>query len=317
MDEVDTESTWRQVLGENWEEYRSRTDWMGIPAMHKHVAELMTGLPASRAIDWLDYSLHNYLRPLAQRLGAGDANRKLSLVSFGCGNGQVEQAVLERGWPVGRIVCREFDPALLEKAKQNLQGLCDDQEFQQFDFNQPESNGFETFDVAFFCHSMHHCTDIEKFLRYLNKIVSQDGIILGIDYFGPSRLQMTHDTQELADEIFASFPSHLRRNLTTGETSTEFVVDTAAVIARGDPSEAPRSADLRSFVFSTFPVLEVLPMGGTLLRPLLAHRAGNFASSSDKCILKLLMMLERELIRSRRIQSDNLFFVLGRSSRLE
>ena len=324
-------STWRQVLAENWEEMRALTDWMGIPAMHDHVAELHTGHPRSVGGDWVDHSLHRHLRPLAERLAArgggprrercqvsvgGGPGQGLSMVAFGGGTGQIEQAVLSRGWPVGRIVCREYDPALLARARDNLLGLCPDQEFQQFDYNNPEAVGFEAFDVAFFCHSMHHCTDIERFLPFLNRVVAPDGVVLGLDYFGPSRLQVTHETKQMLDEVFASFPEHLRVNLLTREAEPALVVDTAAEVARADPSEAPRSADLRSLLFSSFPVQEVSPMGGTLLRTLLARRAGNFRSAGDHCILKLLMILERELIRSGRLSSDNLYFVLGRSDRL-
>lgn len=311
-------STWRQALAENWEEMRALTDWMGIPAMHDHVAELHTGHPRAIGGDWVDHSLHRHLRPLAERLAARDGapGRLLSMVSFGCGTGQIEQAALSRGWPVGRIVCREYDPALLARARDTLQGLCPDQEFQQFDYNNPETVGDEAFDVAFFCHSMHHCTDIERFLPFLNRVVAPDGVVLGLDYFGPSRLQVTHDAKRLLDEIFASLPEHLRVNLLTREVEPALVIDTAAQVARADPSEAPRSADLRSLLFSSFPVQEVSPMGGTLLRTLLARRAGNFRSAGDHCILKLLMVLERELIRSGRLSSDNLYFVLGRSDRL-
>lgn len=312
-------STWRQVLAENWEEMRSLTDWMGIPAMHDHVAELHTGHPRSVGGDWVDHSLHRHLNPLAERLAARDGipGRLLSMVSFGCGTGQIEQAALSRGWPVGRIVCREYDAALLARARDNLTGLCPDQEFQQFDYNNPEAVGFEAFDVAFFCHSMHHCTDIERFLPFLNRVVAPDGVILGLDYFGPSRLQVTYETKRLLDEIFESFPEHLRVNLLTRQVEPAFVIDTAAQVARADPSEAPRSADLRSLLFSSFPVQEASPMGGTLLRSLLARRAGNFRSAGDRCILQLLMILERELIRSGRLPSDNLYFVLGRSGRLD
>ena len=70
-------STWRQVLAENWEEMRALTDWMGIPAMHDHVAELHTGHPRSVGGDWVDHSLHRHLRPLAERLAAADLLEKL------------------------------------------------------------------------------------------------------------------------------------------------------------------------------------------------------------------------------------------------
>jgi SAM-dependent methyltransferase len=304
-------STWRQALGECWVERRALTDWMGIPEMHDHVARLHTGTDRQHGGDWIDHSLKRYLQPLAERLG-----RALSLVSFGCGDGGIERAFLERGWPIGRIVCREYDEALLGRAAENINNLCEDSQFQRFDYNDPDLNDPEVFDLAFFCHSMHHCTNIEQFLPYLNRCLASDGIILGLDYFGPSRLQTDFRVHSLLDEIFKSFPKHLRLHLGTGEVEEEFRIDTASDIARGDPSEAPRSADLRSLVFSSFPVIELSPMGGTLLRPLLAHRAGNFRSEEDKCILMLIMMLERELIRSNALSSDNLYFVLERSRRL-
>ena len=310
-------STWRQALAENWDEMRALTDWMGIPEMHDHVSEIHTGAPRSVGGDWVDHSLNRHLRPLAERLARdGDPNRKLSLVSFGCGTGNVEREILIRGWPIRRIVCREYDAALLERARENLIGLCPDQTFQQFDFNNPDAVGYETFDVAFFAHSLHHCTDIERFLPFLNRIIHDGGMILGLDYFGPSRLQVSYEVKRLLGEIFLSFPAHLRVNLHTGDVEPEFIVDTMASVARVDPSEAPRSADLRSMLFSTFPVYEMSPMGGTLLRPLLAGRAGNFRSEEDRCLLKLLMVLERELISSGRLQSDNLYFALGRSDRI-
>jgi SAM-dependent methyltransferase len=312
------ESTWRQALDENWDQVRALTDWMGIPTMHDHVAEMHTGGSREKNGDWVDYSLTHHIGPLAERLAARDGrpDRKLSMVSFGCGTGEIERQVLDRGWPIGRLVCREFDTSLLDRAQLNVKGLCSDQEFQQFDFNRPESVGYEEFDIVFFCHSIHHCTNIERFLVFLNQVIAKDGIILGLDYFGPTRLQVSYEVKVLLDEIFRAFPEHLRFNIGTRDVEQSFSVDSIATIAKSDPSEAPRSADLRSLLFSTFPVREQSPMGGTLLRPLLAQRAGNFRNPSDHCVLKLLMILERELIRSGRLISDNLYFVLEKTSRL-
>lgn len=312
MMKLEQQSTWRQILEENWDEMRSQLDWMGLDQMHDHVAMVQLGGPRSVVGDWIEHAKTVYLDPLANRLG-----RKLNMVSFGCAVGSIERAVLERGWPIGRLVFREYDAELLEAARANSDGLCLNREFQQFDFNNPDAVGYEQFDIAFFCHSMHHCTDIERFLPYLSSIILPNGVILGLDYFGPNRLQVEWEVKALLDEIFSALPEHLRVNLRTGQVENAFYVDTADAVASGDPSEAARSADLRSLLFSNFPVLEVKPMGGTLLRPLLSSRAGNFRSDSDRCIVSLLCMLERELIHTRRIQSDNLFFALSRSDRLQ
>ena len=117
-----------------------------------------------------------------------------------------------RGWPIQRIVCREYDRELLNRAEENLNHLELSKSFELFDFNSPETNGFEKFDVAFFCHSMHHCTDIERFLTYLNSILNDHGVILGLDYLGPPRLQAAYETKKLMEEIFASLPEHIRAN---------------------------------------------------------------------------------------------------------
>ena len=350
--EESNSTAWRQALSDDWDQIRARTDWMGIPQMHDYVVEVMTGKTKEQVGDWIDHSLKNHLLPMLELVTRDDSQSNergisadlfvnsrllrgirdslrfgqegpkrlksgLSLVSFGCGTGHIERTFLDRGWPIQRIVCREYDRELLNRAEENLNHLELSKSFELFDFNSPETNGFEKFDVAFFCHSMHHCTDIERFLTYLNSILNDHGVILGLDYFGPPRLQAAYETKKLMEEIFASLPEHLRANISKdGKVEREFDVPLIEECKDGDPSEAPRSADLRTLLFATFPVIEVLPMGGTLLRPLLAHRAGNFRSDSDFCILRLISLIERELIRTRGIQSDNLYFVLGRSNRL-
>jgi SAM-dependent methyltransferase len=316
MDEYKT--IWRQVLADNWSERRARIDWMGIPQMHDHVNEVMTGGTTAEKGDWIDYSLRSHLARLLDRRDPHSSTMKgLSLVSFGCGPGTIEQEFLRRGWPVGRIVCREYDTDLLSRARHNLDQFDISKGFEQFDFNNPEKNAFEKFDVAFFCHSLHHCTDIERFLAYLNLVVKDEGIILGVDYFGPPRLQVGFESIKIINDIFAVLPDRLRANLSAeGVIDETFSSPTIAECRSGDPSEAPRSSDLRALVFATFPVIDLLPMGGTLLRPLLAHRAGNFQTEEDLCVLRLISILERELIRGRVITSDFLYFVLGKSNRL-
>jgi SAM-dependent methyltransferase len=248
---------------------------------------------------------------------SGSAINGLSLASFGCGPGTIEQDFLRRGWPIDRIVCREYDTELLSRARHNLNQFDISKDFEQFDFNLPEKNGYEKFDVAFFCHSLHHCTDIERFLAYLNLVVKDDGIIMGVDYFGPPRLQIAFETSKIINDIFDALPDRLRANLVAGGVIDEtFSVPTIAECRSGDPSEAPRSSDLRTLLFATFPVVELLPMGGTLLRPLLAYRAGNFRTEGDLSLLRIISILERELIRARSIVSDFLYFVLRRSTRL-
>ncbi|WP_147764008.1 class I SAM-dependent methyltransferase [Methylobacterium sp. WL12] len=308
------ETTWRQVLDPDWEARRQVLDWKGLPQVHDYVARLMTGRSTAERGLWLDWTLDRHLAPLREQLG-----RDLSLASFGCGPGGIEEAILRQGhWPLSKITLYEYDAALLADARRKIEPFQLESEFLAFDFNHPPPID-RSFDVVFFCHSLHHCADLERFLPFLNRIVSPDGLILGLDYFGPPRLQMDRDTRRLADEIFGYLPTHLRRNLKAEQEDridARLTLPTIPAVASYDPSEAPRSADLRSMLFAAFDVVEVLPMGGTLLRNLLADRAGNFRNESDIAILDLMMMIERLAIETRLVASDDLYFVVKPTNRI-
>lgn len=310
----DGATTWRQVLDPDWAEKRRILDWKGIPPVHDYVARLMTGRSMAERGSWLDWTLDRHLAPLRQRLG-----RDLSLASFGCGPGGIEEAILRDGrWPLAKITLYEYDAALLQDAERKIAPFPLESEFLAFDFDRPPPVD-RSFDVVFFCHALHHCTDLERFLPFLNRIVAPHGLILGLDYFGPPRLQMDRDARRLADEIFACLPPHLRLNLReepAGRVDERLTLPTIPAVAGYDPSEAPRSADLRSMLFSAFDVVEVLPMGGTLLRNLLADRAGNFRSEGDMAILNLTMMIERLAIETRLVASDDLYFVVKPTDRI-
>ena len=307
----DDSTAWRMMLADDWEERRRITDWKGLPQVHDYVARLMTGRPDEAGRDWLAYSLDQHLGPLASRLG-----RPLSMVAFGCGPAAIEAATLRFGWPIGRIACAEFDRELLVRAQDNMREFKIEKDFIQFDFNNPTGLPDLKYDVVFFCSSLHHCAELEVFLEYMNSLLDEHSLIIGLDYFGPPRLQVEYETKAIMQEIYHTLPDHLRRDLVTGAIPPQCDLGTIAGVRSWDVTEAPRSSDLRSLLFATFPVVDRLPMGGTLLRHLLANRAGNYTSEADFAILKLLMIIERELITARRIFSDDLYFVLRRSNRI-
>jgi SAM-dependent methyltransferase len=311
----DSQTHWRASLEPDWEERRKKTDWKGIPEVHDYVARLMTGKGLSEGGDWLTYSREKYLLPLVSSLhqrGIKGANEGLSLVSFGCGLGHIEKALFEADWPIGSITCREYDSALLEQAARNLEPFRVKKRFEFFDFNEPPT-GSEQFDVVFFCHALHHCNDLERFLTYANGILGPDSLLMGVDYFGPPRLQVEYEVLRLIRDIYNILPDRLKVNLQTdGRIEKEFVGMRMSEVQATDPTEAPRSSDLRSLLFALFEIVQILPMGGTILRQLLAHRAGNFRSEDDFALLRLIMLLEGELIKNKVIRSDDLYFVLKR-----
>lgn len=154
----------------------------------------------------------------------------------------------------------------------------------------------------------------------INQTLREDGVFIGIDFFGPTRFKIEYDVLPLIEELFDVLPEHFRRDLRSvaGEVTKRFVTDSIRTVRETDISESIRSSDLRTLLFSSFPVIDQKPMGGTLLRWLLQYRAGNFRHDNPDhiAIIRLLQVIERELILSRRIKSDDLFFVLGKTNRL-
>ena len=81
-----------------------------------------------------------------------------------------------------------------------------------------------------------------------------------------------------------------------------------------DPSEAIHSADILAALSARFECIEQRPFGGTLLQFLLADIAGNFDPSDgrDVALLRLMTLLETELIRCGAIGSDFVYAVYRR-----
>jgi len=312
-DNPEGKTIWSQLCDPNWIERNRQIDWMYAPYMGDHVRLTMGGT------SWIEYARDAHLIPLADKLQARNHDEAygLDLMTIGCGNGWIEKNILAAGWPIRRILCLEYDAQLLRSAEESLVDIDIDKQFHFFDMNQALSSNFRAVDVVFFCHSFHHCSDVEGMLKFVNKSTRPDGIIMGLDYFGPSRLQVEPDIRELLNEIFHILPEQLRFNISKNLIEKDFESITIGAITDHDPSEAPRSRDIRSLFFSNFPVLDLKPMGGTLLRPLITHRAGNFQSAEEIAILRLLQLFERTLIRKKVVSSDDLFFVCTRSSTID
>jgi SAM-dependent methyltransferase len=307
----------RYTLSHEWQELKSKIDWMHAPGMADYVNGLVSGKSLAKGGHWAEYARLNHIQPLAAKRG-----RRLSMISFACGSAHIEESLVSQfHWPISHLVGLEYDSKLRAHAEATFKQNCSDiaARFSHFDYN-ASLKIEEKFDIAFCCHSLHHAGDVELALTSINQTLQDDGIFIGIDFFGPTRFQIEYDVLPFIEELFEILPEHFRRDLRSvrGEVTKTFVTDLIQAVREADVSESIRSSDLRTLLFANFPVIDLKPMGGTLLRWLLQYRAGNFRHDNPDHIamIRLLQVVERELILSRRIKSDDLFFVLGKSNRL-
>ena len=240
------------------------------------------------------------------------------MMSLGSGSGHIEESLIKDFlWPIKSLTGLEYDSALRESATSRFRVIetCD-ANFQFFDFNNCPAPK-EKYDIIFVCHAIHHADDIENLLKFINESLKDDGIFIGIDFFGPTRFQIEYDVLPIIQELFDILPDHLRRDLRTPDmpVRNSFRRPTVKEVVDADQSESVRSSDLRTLLLSNFPLHDIKPMGGTLLRWMFQYIAGNFdnANPDHVAIAKFLQYIEREMIASRRIKSDDLFFCLGKS----
>lgn len=309
VDTAEAETASRYSLSEGWKERRQLLDWMAVPGMATYVNGMVSGLPMSNGGHWAQYAARRFIVPLAEQLG-----RPLNVVSLGCGGGRIENSLFaHHGWPIGRMVGLEYDAALRAAAEELWSKHAAVQSsFEFLDFNAPAAEIDFPIDVIFTCHAIHHATDLEKFLPFIDSLFSDHTIFVGIDYFGPTRFMVEHDVRAIIDRLNDQLPLELRRDLRTGEIVPHVQYSTLESIMQVDPSEAARSSDLRTMLFNRLPIEEIKPMGGTLLRWLFQYRAGNFdrENPEHRAIAAYLIEIERTLIEAKTIISDDLFFVL-------
>jgi ubiquinone/menaquinone biosynthesis C-methylase UbiE len=316
-DSGDRQTSTRYTLDESWQDLQKKIDWMAAPTMADYVNGLVSGKPLSENGHWALYARDQHIIPLHAR-----CHGKVEMVSLACGSGHIEESLIKSfNWPVSSFLGLEYDDHLRASAADRFSQITHCQSrFDFFDFNASDFSQ-QKFDIVFTCHSIHHATDLEGLLEKMNRMLKPSGIIVGIDYFGPTRFQIEYDVLPILEELFSYLSPELRRNLTSPEMRVQdtFTYDTFETVRTIDPSESVRSSDLRTLLFSNFPVIDIKPMGGTLLRWLLQNRAGNFSPNNPNhvTIVRLLQFIERELIASHRIKSDDLFFVLGKSNRIK
>ena len=299
-----------------WIEQSKLIDWMSAPGMAEYVNALVSGRPLHEGGHWGLHAFRTHLAPLAAKRG-----RPLSMLTLGCGDGHIEKALIQEfQWPIGRMVGLEYDQALRTAFLDRFAGIGSvESRAAFFDFNDISAlDPPGQFDVVFCCHALHHATDVEGMLGFINASMVPDGLFMGLEYLGPTRFQIDPEVLGIIRTLFGLLPPHLRRNLLEPDAPQDtFEVPTIADLRRADPSESVRSSDLRALLFASFPIVELKPMGGTLLRWLLQYRAGNFQGTNPEhvAMIRLLQIIEQTLIETRRIQSDDMFFVLSRSGR--
>lgn len=165
------------------------------------------------------------------------------------------------------------------------------------------------FDAVWFNGSLHHIGALERVCQQVRHALKPDGWLFFNEYVGANHFGFDA-TQRLAMEhAFGLIPARFRRSFAPGswgQVQEAVALPDPREVARVDPSEAVRSADILEVVRQHFDVVVQNPCGGSLLQFVLHGIAGNFREDDPDSlhILEMLFAVEDALIASGSLKSD-------------
>ncbi len=279
------------------------TDWADHPTVFREMMRHAFGNPDTDFFEQIHQSF----------LGL----EKAHALSLCCGDGGFERQLLERSI-FAKITGLEISPERIAHGQAFLSQLPPGQA-PLLDFFQQDVNlgqfGHAQFDVVFAKAALHHIQDLESALKGIEQCLRPGGVLITIDFFGPSRFQWTHEQLDACNWFWANrVPPHLR-NDEEGQLLPPITRPSVESMIAMDPSEAARSGELHSLLCEQFTVLTDAPLGGTVLNLLLyGDRVNRFdlADPIHNQVLEEAVAFEHQLIAERRLQSDFRLMVLQR-----
>ena len=256
----------------------------------------------------VDVDFFSFLKERYPRCSQGHA------LSLCCGDGAFEEQLLQSG-VFGQITGLELSPQRIAHGKGRMSQGNDD-EISRLQFLQQDVNlgryGEQCFDVVFAKAALHHIEQLEQAMDGIRRCLRPGGLLITIDFFGPSRFQWT-DAQLDACNWFWTHrvPTHLQRGH-DGRAVGAITRPTVDAMIEMDPSEAVRSGELHSMLRDQFDVLEDFALGGTVVHLLLSGGRVNHFDASDplhNAVLEEAVTFEQQLISSGALNSDFRFVV--------
>ncbi len=165
------------------------------------------------------------------------------------------------------------------------------------------------FDLIVTDYALQGCQDVTLVVSLLQERLKRGGLLVAREYTGPSRFQYTPIQMKLAEALFSLLPDKLRRD-NRARMRDQVVRPGLSEAMNHDPNNAVNSDSVLAELRKRFKILESVPLGGTLLAPLLAGLADGFAASDEVAgLLDTLMDVEMRLIDGQAIPSDYFFLI--------
>lgn len=154
------------------------------------------------------YSLQFYWKPIAERITRTGCK---NVVSFGCGDAQVEVGVAtglrKEGIDDFRFHCVELSPMQIQRAREFVAkaGLTENFIFEEQDFNTWEAGG-QVFAGAMCHHALHHVLNLEHLIAAIRGALHPEGCFASIDVVGRNGHMRWPEALEIIERVGAFCP---------------------------------------------------------------------------------------------------------------
>lgn len=281
-------------VASKWDSYVSVSDFWVIPEIKQYWNTKISG---QADLIYEDYVHQKYLQNKSN----------LRLLSIGCGSGGHERNFAK--YPnfnkiIGIDVSAESIKLAQKMAHQqhfDIDYHCDD--FFRLDFSS------QKFDVILFNASLHHFENINDFLKqHIEPLLSDDGLVVVLEYCGPNRLQWRKSQLQSANQLLQKMPKRYKLRIDGKATKQKVYRPGLIRMFLVDPSEAPDSANLAAALKNNFNVLEETKLGWSILHILLKDIAHNFLNEEEETKKLLEHLIDEEEIFIETTQENDAIF---------
>lgn len=290
--------------------------WLGSEECIQYVQNKIAGEP----IHWLTYAVRRYMALAVGLTAFTKPPRDYKCLILGANEGFVERSLREHGF-VGEIVASDIADKALKRAEAASQALgYTDITYVIADLNTATFK--DKFDFIIAEGVLHHIEQIERCLEMLNQCLTDNGVMIAVEFVGPVRFQLPPEQVRWINAALAVVPKTFRPFPRDGEaylpaTAAEnavvyYVAPSEESIINFDPSEAICGPALKALLPEVFELVEKKGFGGTLL----SYMTGHFdfkRSNHDEVArswVKVLLQIEETLIQNGILDDEFVFYVL-------
>lgn len=285
--------------------------WLGTRIVQSHIQRKVSGNPEQ---SWLAYAAGRYFDPVLR-----DPSKRCLIL--GANEGWIERDLRARGFQC-QICASDIADKALTRAREASSALgYRDIEYRVADLNTDSFEG--PFDGIIAEGVLHHIENTERLLVHLHDLLTPDGILVGVEFEGPFRFQLSELQVRWINAALACVPGELRPHwrgprLVPPDPAyvkeIHYVCPSEESVKQMDPSEAVAGPALKALIPQVFRVIEKKGFGGTLLSYMGGHFPFELADSDPfvGAFLELLISIEDQVIRAGVLEDEFVFYVLGK-----